>query len=899
MEDSFTAARPRRDGRDGRERRDGRPTADARIPPHNLAAEEAVLGALLLSREALGSVVEAGLRYDDFYKPAHQHIYDVACAVSQSGGPADTITVADELRRLGLLDAVGGVETLHRLQNATPAISNAAHYARIVADAAMLRRLIMVAGDISELAYSGPENVDQALDDAETRVFKVADRRVADTYAEIGHLMKDAIDRIEENYARGDTITGTATGYADLDELLSGLQPSTLNIIGARPAMGKTAFGLGMATHIAKTTNRPVLVFSLEMGHVELTQRILSSEAEVDSTKIRNGRLSESDWAKIGRAVGRLEVPLFLDDNPRVTVMEIRAKARRLKMQRGDLAMIMIDYLQLMSGGGNAENRQLEVSEISRNLKILARELEVPIVALSQLSRNLESRADKKPMLSDLRESGCLTASTRLLRADTNTEVTLGDLVSSGARDVPVWSLDEHYRLVPSTLTHAFPSGVQPVVRMTLATGRTIEATANHRFRTVNGWTALGDLELGSRIAIPRQLDGPTSVQRIDDDELILLAHLLGDGRVLPREPVHYTSADPANLDAVERAALRRFGIEARRVVQGNSWHAYLPAPHRTGRGRRSPLMAWWEGLGLRGARSCSKFVPAAVFSSSREQVVLFLRHLWATDGSFSLFRSGPPVRLYYSSSSRQLVDGVAQLLLRLGIVGRLTIVRERTGREGYQLCIEGSSQQRRFLSEVGIFGRRGERIPDALSLLRTTKSNPNADTIPHEVRSRILAAMGRRGLTHRQLAQELGEAYCGGCLLGDANRPRSSSRERLGRIATVTGDKELAELATSDLWWDRVVSLQPIGEQPVFDATVLGTHNFIANGVIAHNSLEQDADVVMFLYRDEVYNKESSDRGAADLIVAKHRAGPIGDMRLVFRGQYARFDNAAPRSMG
>ena len=272
----------------------------------------------------------------------------------------------------------------------------------------MLRRLIMVAGDISELAYSRPENVDEALDEAETRVFKVADRRVADTYVEIGELMKGAIERIEENFARGDTITGTATGYSDLDELLSGLQPSTLNIVGARPAMGKTAFGLGMATHVAKTTSRPVLVFSLEMGHVELTQRILSSEAEVDSTKIRNGRLSESDWAKIGRAIGRLEVPLYLDDNPRVTVMEIRAKARRLRMRHGDLALILIDYLQLMTGGGQAENRQLEVSDISRNLKILARELEVPIVALSQLSRNLEARSDKRPMLSDLRESGAL-----------------------------------------------------------------------------------------------------------------------------------------------------------------------------------------------------------------------------------------------------------------------------------------------------------------------------------------------------------------------------------------------------------------------------------------------------------------------------------------------------------
>lgn len=383
-------------------------TAEGRVPPHNLQAEEAVLGAILLSREALSSVVEVGLRHDDFYKPAHQHIYDVAYAVSQSGRPADTITVGDELERAGLLASMGGIDILHALQNATPAISNAAHYARIVQDAAMLRRLILVAGDISELAYAAPDDVDSVLDEVETKVFKVADRRVADTYAAISDLMGDAVERIEENYSRKSTITGVPTGYNDLDELLSGLQPSTLNIVGARPAMGKTAFGLGMAVNIAKKTRRPVLVFSLEMGHVELTQRILSSEAEVDSTKIRSGQLNEGDWREIGQAIGRLEVPLYLDENPRVTVMEIRAKARRVKARDGDLGLILIDYLQLMSGNTAAENRQLEVSEISRNLKILARELEVPIVALSQLSRNLESRSDKKPMLSDLRESGSL-----------------------------------------------------------------------------------------------------------------------------------------------------------------------------------------------------------------------------------------------------------------------------------------------------------------------------------------------------------------------------------------------------------------------------------------------------------------------------------------------------------
>ena len=382
---------------------------ESRVPPHNLHAEESLLGALLLSTEVVNQISELGITVEHFYKPAHQHIYSAIRGLMAGGHAVDVVTVADELRRNGLLDDIGGAQALNELQNATPAISNAHRYAKIVQDTAVLRKLISVAGEITELAYMEPDDVTKALDEAETKVFEVAEDRVVDSTRPLADLLPVAMDHLQETFERGDTITGVATGFNDLDELLSGLQPSTLNIIGARPAMGKTALGLGIATNVAKTTHKPVLVFSLEMGHAELTQRILSSEAEVESQKLRTGRLQEADWTKIGRAINRIDsVPLFLDDNPRVTVMEIRAKARRLKARSGGLALIMIDYLQLMSGGSNAENRQLEVSEISRGLKILARELEVPIIALSQLSRTLESRADKRPMLADLRESGSL-----------------------------------------------------------------------------------------------------------------------------------------------------------------------------------------------------------------------------------------------------------------------------------------------------------------------------------------------------------------------------------------------------------------------------------------------------------------------------------------------------------
>jgi len=620
--------------RDSSKTRDSGRSAAGRVPPHNLNAEESLLGALLLSREVVGQVSELGLQVEHFYKPSHQHIYAAIRGLMATGQPVDVVTVADELRRNGLLDEVGGGQALLELQNATPAISNASRYAKIVQDTAVLRRLISVAGEITEIAYLEPDDVTKALDEAETKVFEVAEDRVIDSTRPLADLLPIAMDRLQETFERGDIITGVATGLNDLDELLSGLQPSSLNIVGARPSVGKTALGLGIATHVAKTTHKPVLVFSLEMGHAELTQRILSSESEVESQKLRSGRLAEADWTKIGRAINRIDsVPLYLDDNPRVTVMEIRAKARRLKSRHGGLALIMIDYLQLMSSGASVENRQLEVSEISRGLKILARELDVPILALSQLSRNLESRADKRPMLADLRESGCLTADTQLVRADTNQPVTLGELVAQGATDVPVWSLDEHYRLVRGTVTNAFSSGVKDVYRLRFASGRVVEASGNHPFLSLEGWVRVDAMQISDRFAAAKELAVP--------------------------------------------------------LLAGHSNAA----------------------------------VSEAVVAPEEE---------WA------------------------------------------------------------------------------------------------------------------------------------------------------------------AGQATSDVLWDRLVAIEPLGPIEVFDATVEPHHNFVANGLVAHNSLEQDADVVMFLYRDEVYNRDSPDKASAELIIAKHRSGPTGLARLVFRSQYAKFGNAA-----
>ena len=879
--------------------------AGGRVPPHNLQAEESLLGAMLLSRDAIVSAVEIQLDAEDFYKPAHGHIFDAITSLYSQGEPADPVTVADELARADLLEAVGGASVLISLQASTPAIGNAGRYARIVEEMALLRRLIGVAGEIAELGYGLPEDVPGAVDEAEALVFDVAQRRVTDSVSPLRDLLSQHLDHLEALYERNETITGIPTGFTDLDQQLAGLQPSNLVIVGGRPGTGKTSLALGIAAHAALEAHIPVLVFSLEMSHRELTQRLLCSEARVDATRMRNGRLLEADWPKISNAVGRLaEADIFIDDNPRLTIMEIRAKARRMKSRHG-LGLIVIDYLQLMSGRSNAENRQVEVSEISRGLKILARELAVPVVALSQLSRNLETRADKRPVLADLRESGCMPASTRVTRADNGEDVSLGELVLTQEQPL-VWSVDERQRLVPARVVKAFPSGIKPVFTMRLASGRSVTATANHKFLTIDGWTRLDALPVGSFVATPRRVPAPEhKSDDWSDDELALLGQLLGDGTMGPS--FKYATADIANKQLVEEVAHRLFGITVQGNKVANTWQLWFPSPYRLTHGVHHPMRNWLEPHGLWKSRAWTKFCPPSIFGLPDEQVALFLHHLWATDGSITIGRNGrgPIVRTYYATTSRQLALDVQRLLLRLGVRSTIgTSKKQRAGRpdddgtqhyrEAYSVRVQGAASQRTFLQVVGCHGQRGESIPEALEILDGIKENPNVDLIPWPVAEKVREAARASGVSQRQIADGLGEAYCGGYLLGDERRPRRFSRGRLARIAALLDSEELADIATSDVYWDRIVEINAAGTQPTFDVTVVGTHNFIADGVVAHNSLEQDADVVIFIYRDEVYNRDSPDRGTAEIIVAKHRNGPTGITNLAFLDHYTRFANMA-----
>jgi replicative DNA helicase len=378
-----------------------------RVPPHNLEAEESVLGSMMLSGEAIAAVVEV-LKPADFYRPAHQRIYDAVIGVYARGEPVDAITCVEELKRRQTIDDVGGALYVYNLVESVPAPASASYYAKIVADSALLRRLIKAASDIMTAAYANPEDPRKAADQAEGMIYSVARADEQDQVVPLRDLVDESMAALEHIQQRDSRFAGIPTGFDDLDEMLSGLQKGNLIVIAARPGVGKSSFVTNIARNVA-IKGHPVAMFSLEMSRFEIGMRLLCGEAKVPWDKVRSGRVATEDWTRIVEAAEDLhEAPLFIVDSGNVTIVDIRAKARRMRSSRAGLGLIIVDYLQLMSGHIRTESRQQEIAEISRSLKLLAKELEIPVIAVSQLNRNPETRADKRPQLSDLRESGAI-----------------------------------------------------------------------------------------------------------------------------------------------------------------------------------------------------------------------------------------------------------------------------------------------------------------------------------------------------------------------------------------------------------------------------------------------------------------------------------------------------------
>jgi replicative DNA helicase len=867
------------------------PQVDAlKLPPHSLEAEQSVLGGLLLNNDAADNVGDA-IAATDFYSEAHRLIYHHVTGLIADSRPADVVTVAEALASAQKLDYVGGLAYLAALVQNVPTAANIRHYANIVRERSILRQLAAAAGEIADDAYNPlSRSAKEILDHAEAKVLHIAEQgaRGSQFFAPIGQLLGGVVDHIEKLYNRDDpsAVTGVATGFTDLDEQTAGLQPGDLIVVAGRPSMGKTAFALNMAEHVALAGKLPVAVFSMEMGASQLALRMIGSVGRLDQHLLRTGRLAADDWERLTAALGRLhEAPILIDETPALTAIEVRSRARRALKQYGKLGLVIVDYLQLMQASTTGENRATEISEISRAMKALAKELKVPVIALSQLNRSLEQRPNKRPVMSDLRE--CVPGETLVNLAD-GARVRIRDLVGS-TPDVLAVTADQ--KLVGARSDLVWKVGSRPVLKLSLASGRAMRATGRHRVLTGRGWRELGTIAAGDRVALARGLPPPVDELRWPEHELILLGHLVGDGSYLANQPLRYTTASEENSDAVRRAA-EEFGCRLTRYRGRGAWHQLAIAGNGN-RWRSAGVIAWLRQLGIHGQRSHEKQLPGDVFRLGNEQLALLLRHLWATDGCVFVPSAGRRLspRVYFSTSSEHLARDVAALLLRFAIVARIRLVHQKRGRPVWTVDVSGAEQHRRFADVIGFFGPRVAPGFALRAAVDVKVANTNIDTLPAEVFAEVRAAMHAQGVTHRRMASMRGTAYG-----GTSHFRFAPSRSTVASYANLLASDALRTLAESDLFWDRVVAVEPDGEEDVYDLTVPGPACWLADGIVSHNSgaIEQDSDVILFIYRDEVYNPDTQDKGTAEIIIGKQRNGPIGTVRLTFLGEYTRFENFA-----
>ncbi|MEX0421410.1 replicative DNA helicase [Spiribacter pallidus] len=864
------------------EARNASPTDALKVPPHSLEAEQAVLGGLMLDNKAWDQVADR-VAEDDFYRRDHRLIFRAIESLAEGGQPMDAVTLSEWLKSNDELENAGGLAYLGLLARDTPSAANIRTYADIVREQSVLRQLIEAGTDVTNAGFN-PEGRTSAdlLDHAERRIFEIAEQsgRNRQGFVGVRDVLPQVVDRIDTLYHQDSDVTGLGTGFTDLDRMTSGLQTGDLVIVAGRPSMGKTTFAMNIAEAAALQGGPPTAVFSMEMPADALAMRMLASLGRVELQKIRSGRLGDDDWPRLTSTMNLLsQANLFIDDTPGLTPTEMRARCRRLKREHG-LGLVLVDYLQLMQLPGFKENRAAEISEISRALKGMAKELGVPVMVLSQLNRSLEQRPNKRPIMSDLRE--CVTGDTRVMLTDGSCQP-----IASLVGEMPsVLTVSADGRITEAVSDRVWPVGQRPVRRINLASGRSIRCTDDHRLRTLWGWRRVKDIRFGDRLGLARYRPEPAKPAVWSEAAVSLLGHLVGDGSYVKGQPLRYTTASEANSQAVRQAAEALGSTVKRREGRGN-WHQLLISGNGT-RWQPAGVGRWLKTLGIFGQRSRQKTLPEALFRLSNRQIALFLRHLWATDGSITLARDGR-VRIYFATASHQLAVDVSDLLLRFGIVCRLRHVSQAGGQGWYTADVSGVQDQLIFLDKVGVFGDQQARLPAIRSVLTQRAVNTNVDTLPNEVFDHIKARMHDRGITHRRMAAMRGTAYG-----GSAHFAFAPSRKVVRDYAKILDDERLEVLASSELFWDRVVSIEAAGEETVYDLTVPETACWLADGIVSHNSgaIEQDADVIVFIYRDEVYNEDSPDTGTAEIIIGKQRNGPVGTVRLTFLGQFTRFEN-------
>jgi len=848
---------------------------EVKIPPHNEEAETSILGAILIDKDAVVAVAEF-LRPEHFYNPNHSSIYEVLLELYEERQPIDIITLKEKLKSKKLLAKVGGVGYLTELVNAVPTSAHVEQYAKIVKDNYTKRELISSATKIAEEAFGEEEQAAEILDKAEQSIFSLSQKHLRQVFIPVKDALAESFDRLDELHKQVGSLRGVPTGFKDLDNTLAGMQNSNLLILAARPGVGKSALALNIAQSVTVKEGLPVGIFSLEMSKEELVDRLLVSQADIDAWRLKTGRLDEEDFTKLSEAMGILaEAPLYIDDTPALSILEMRTKARRLLAEH-NLRLLIVDYLQLMRSTRERESRVWEVSEISQGLKNLARELKIPVLAISQLSRAVEQRGRKRPQLADLRE--CLVGETLVVRADTGKRCTLESLYKSGER-IPLLAMDKDGKLEPIQAEKVTCSGRKTVFKLVTRSGREVKASTNHPFLTPHGWVSLENLKEGDLISVPRRLPFDGLVDKINLNRARFLGYLISDGSYKKHRCCGFTNSDLVVAKDAMKIAEKAFKLRCTVDNHNNACNIEFVATDKKGYGKPggNPLIEWLKKLEIHGQGTAEKRVPSIIFESSNRVISEFLKGLFTGDGTI-VYRQNGRWEIKYAAKNKDLISDVLHLLLRLGIS---TSVRE--GRKGkfkiYYLEIGDRDTILTFLKKVGFVGKKQKRALLCQKELAKKGTNPRNNLFPLEMTSRVAQLKKVAGFSWTEL--------------GYRCQRRRLSRVWLAKIAKTLDNEELKNMAENDLNWEKIKNIKLVGREMTYDICVPGHHNFIANDILVHNSgaIEQDADVVMFLWREDEEDMEN-----VELEVAKHRNGPLRRLKLRFRGDRIKFYGMEPR---
>lgn len=837
-----------------------------KLPPQAVDLEEVVLATIITNRRALLQVIDIA-KPEIFYKESHQKICRAIHVLTNNNSPVDLITVMIQLKSTGDLESVGGPYALAKITNKASGIENIEYHTRILIEKHLTREVISLASQLQKEGFEYNVDVFELLNKTQDKILTLVKDALHRDFVGFSEALTETAEDIQEANLKAGKLNGIPSGFTALDSMTGGFQPTDLIILAARPAMGKTAFALNVAKNMAQKFGKKVAFFSLEMATKQLITRIISSEAKIPSDRLRRGDISEEEWVLFNTALRTLSgINIYVDDTAAISIFELKAKVMRLKEQK-DVDCVFVDYLQLMTAGSNKQNREQEISTISRGLKALAKEVGVPVIALSQLSRDVEKRGgSKRPVLSDLRE--CLSTNTSYIYGSNS-------ISKNNTKVNKVLSLNGDYLTTLGSLN--IPKTKNHVYRITTKTGRFIDATLNHLVLTTDGYKYVKNLTLLDSLILAKnfQTDG------IFYPESRLIGHMIGNGCMMGKNTPGFITNDKDVSDCFCQYIYKKFGFYPRQHKHYKSdvfqWDI---SKHNKRTKEGNPFKLWLVSKKLWGKKAHEKQIPEwFIETADTRSIIDLMAGLIETDGSVYTVKEKQTVS--YSTTSYVLAQQIMYLFAKIGIIANIDngYLSKKANYPIYKITINDSHYLKIFRNNIKLIGIKGRKLKSFDLNRRTSyisnKAGHNTSVaISKLITNGRLQVHGNRGATQNTLR-------------------KLSLNNDLG---------EYRWLISDNIHLDPIRSIEYHDEVDVFDRAVPCTNNFIVNGIVTHNSgaIEQDADIVMFLYRPEYYGIEntedgSSTKGIASLIVAKHRNGSIGDVNLKFRSVYTQFSDPDP----